>query len=74
MNFNESNDQHLYVDSGVSAHMVNDPGKLDKIFSYKGHDKIFVGNRQKLDISHIGNISIKTKYGPLLLKDVLVVP
>ena len=74
MNFNESNDQHLYVDSGASAHMVNDLGKLDKIFSYKGHDKIFVGNRQKLDISHIGNISIKTKYGPLLLKDVLVVP
>lgn len=74
MNFNESNDQHLYVDSGASAHMVNDPGKLDKIFSYKGHDKIFVGNGQKLDISHIENISIKTKYGPLLLKDVLVVP
>ena len=48
MNFNESNDQHLYVDSGASAHMVNDPGKLDKIFSYKGHDKIFVGNGQAL--------------------------
>ena len=62
------------MDSGASAHMVNDPGKLDKSFSYKGHDKIFVGNGQKLDISHIENISIKTKYGPLLLKDVLVVP
>lgn len=31
--------------------MVNNPGKLDTITSYKGRDKIIVGNGQGLNIS-----------------------
>ncbi|KAK9195847.1 hypothetical protein WN943_003975 [Citrus x changshan-huyou] len=54
--------------------MVNNPGKLDTITSYKGHDKIIVGNGQGLNISHVGNISLNTNHGTLKLKDVLVVP
>ena len=48
MNFNQQIDKQIYADSDATAHMVNDPGKLDTLFSYKGHDKIFVGNGQAL--------------------------
>ena len=74
MNFNQQTDKQIYADSSATAHMVNDLGKLDTILSYKGHDKIFVGNGQALNISHIGDISIKTDHDTLKLKDVLVVP
>ena len=48
MNFNQQIDKQIYADSNATAHMVNDPGKLDTFFSYKGHDKNFVGNGQAL--------------------------
>ena len=50
MNFNQQTDKQIYADSSATVHMVNDPGKLDTILSYKGHDKIFVGNGQALNI------------------------
>ena len=43
---NTTFDQSIYADSGATSHMVNNPGKLDTITSYKGHDKIIVGNGQ----------------------------
>ena len=71
---NTTSNQSIYADSGATSHMVNNPGKLDTITSYKGHDKIIVGNGQGLNISHVGNISLNTNHGTLKLKDVLVVP
>lgn len=71
---NTTSDQSIYVDLGATSHMVNNPGNLDTITSYKGHDKIIVGNCQGLNIFHVGNISLNTNHGTLKLKDVLVIP
>lgn len=67
-------DDQIYADSGATSHIINNLGKLKSIVPYKGHDKIFAGNGQGLQISHIGNASLKTDYGDLHLKNVLVVP
>ena len=73
VNLNQTDDQ-IYADSWATFHIINNPGKLKTIVPYKGHDKIFVGNGQGLQISHIGNTSLKIDYGDLHLKNVLVVP
>ena len=53
--------------------MTNNIGKLDQIKSYKGRDKIFVGDDQGLQISYIGNVSLTTRHKNLQLKNVLVI-
>lgn len=54
--------------------MTNDEGKLSHLKPYKGSDAIYVGNGDRLPISHIGNACVIVNEGPLKLKDVLVVP
>lgn len=41
---------------------------------YRGHTKINVGNEQGLQISHVGDVVIKTENENLNLKNVLLVP
>lgn len=41
---------------------------------YRGHNKINVGNGKGLQISHVGDVAIKTENGNLNLKNVLLVP
>nr|GLL27111.1 hypothetical protein L195_g010371 [Ipomoea trifida] len=65
-----NNDPSFYMDSGATAHMTNNAGMLSYTKPYKGNDVIYVGNGNKLDITHSGNACI----GELNLKDVLVVP
>ncbi|KAH0679283.1 hypothetical protein KY284_020368 [Solanum tuberosum] len=60
----------LYVDSGASSHMTHNSGILTDLKHYNGLDKIIIGNRSKLHITHVGNISRSS----LKLKEVLVVP
>ena len=73
INLNQTDDQ-IYIDLEATSHIINNPGKLKTIIPYKGHDKIFVGNGQGLQISHIGNTSLKTYYEDLHLNNILVVP
>nr|GMD84145.1 Retrovirus-related Pol polyprotein from transposon RE1 [Ipomoea batatas] len=65
-----NNDPSFYMDSGATAHMTNNAGMLSYTKPYKGNDVIYVGNGNKLDITHSGNACV----GELNLKDVLVVP
>ena len=69
-----NNDASLYADTGATAHMINDEGKLLSKMPYIGHDKIFVGDGNGLTISHIGNACVSTNTGLVKLNDVLVVP
>ena len=64
-----NNDPSFYMDSGVTTHMTNNVGILSYTKPYKGKDVIYVGNGNKLDITHTGSACI----GELNLKDVLVV-
>ena len=55
-------DDLIYADSRVTSHIINNPGKLKLIVPYKGYDKIFAGNGQGLQTSHIGNAALKNDY------------
>lgn len=74
VNLEDNSDQQFYTDSGATSHMTKNPSNLERIKTYKGYDKILVGNGQGLQISHIGDTSLKTNHGNFNLKNVLVVP
>lgn len=67
----EDVDPTLYMDTGASAHITNDPGNLTNLVPYAGSDKITVGDGSCLNISHIGDC---VQYRNIKLNDVLVVP
>lgn len=54
-------DTTFFVDSGANAHMTNDPGTIASKTSYKGHEKIFVGNGVTLPIFHMGTTFLKLR-------------
>lgn len=45
--------------------MTNDEGKLSYLKPYKGSGVIYVGNGDRLPISHIGNACVIANEGPL---------
>lgn len=55
-------------------HMTNDPSKMSKVMPYKGNDAIYIRNGECLKISCVGETKLKSDYGNLELKNVLVVP
>lgn len=66
-----------YLDSGATNHITNSLSNLNTGAPYKGSDKLVVGNRQQLIISHVGDAllpthSQNTKH--LYLKYALYVP
>lgn len=67
-------DDAWYPDTGASAHMAFDPGKLHSLLSYHGHEKIIVGNGDSLDITHVGSTHIRVGNQRIKLNDVLVAP
>ena len=58
---NDEHDPSFYEDSGATAHMTNDTGKLSYDEPYKGNDMIFVGDGNALPISHVGDVCVSTK-------------
>ena len=70
----EDKDPNFYVDSRAKTHITNDLGKITQVIPYKGHDAIFVGNREAVRMSQIGEARLKTKHRDLKLKKLLVVP
>ena len=70
----DEDDNALYDDSGDVTHILNNPGKVSKLKTYKGGDSLYVGNGDSLDITHIGEGDIYTENGKLKLKNILIVP
>lgn len=60
INLNEGFGPLMYVDLGATSHMLNDPDKVFSLQPYRGLGKIFVGNGNQLEISHIGQGKIVT--------------
>lgn len=42
MKMNEESNPTFYADSGATAHIVNDPGKVTSLQSYKGKEKFYM--------------------------------
>ena len=70
----DEDDNALYADSRATTHILNNPGKVSKLKTYKGGDSLYVGNGDSLDITHIGEGDIYTENGKLKLKNILIVP
>ena len=62
------------MDSGATNHITTDLSNLSLQHDYKGKEKIFVGNRQSLSISHTGSSFISSAKKPLLLNNILYAP
>ena len=63
-----------FPDTGASAQVTLDPGKLHSLTHYFGPKKLMVGNGEVLDITHIGSTSIDIGQHKLPLNNVLVAP
>ncbi|KAL5699696.1 hypothetical protein ACHQM5_030565 [Ranunculus cassubicifolius] len=74
MKLSDSQDSAWFPDTGASAHMTADSGKLSSITPYYGSDKILVGDGNALDITHTGSTSLNVGDQHLNLNNVLVVP
>lgn len=70
----DSQDSEWFPDTGASAHVTGNPGKLTNLKPYKGNDAIMVGNGEILLITHIGETKINTDSSSIPLKNVLLVP
>ncbi|KAL5845766.1 hypothetical protein ACOSQ3_009290 [Xanthoceras sorbifolium] len=46
-------DQSWYANSGATNHVTSNLGNLSVQAEYRGNDRLDVGNRQRLNISHI---------------------
>jgi hypothetical protein len=67
--------EEFYLDSGATAHMVNDMKFVKNFVAVK--DSIYVANKDKLDVIGKGTVKLMVKYGDkkteVEVKDVLVV-
>ncbi|KAF8401648.1 hypothetical protein HHK36_012594 [Tetracentron sinense] len=70
----DNQNSEWFPDTGATAHMTGNPGKLQNLKPYKGNDGVMVGNGQTLAITHIGEAHINEKSTPIDLKNVLLVP
>lgn len=57
----------------ATTHTLNDHGKLTIKNTYNGNEKLYVGNGEALDITHIGNGKITNRQTDIHLKNVLIV-
>lgn len=64
----------MYLDTGASAHMFNNPGNLRSIHPTSSSSQIVVGNGNLLPITHTGTGSIITSTSPIELRNVLLSP
>jgi hypothetical protein len=65
-----------YVDSGASAHMVNNAGIISSSHPplSSNPSSIIIGNEATLPVTSIGSHSFSTSQRPLILSNVLVSP
>lgn len=60
MEFIEDLDPNLHADLGATTYILNNEGKLNNSHLYNRQEKLFVGNGENLDISHIGQRNLNT--------------
>ncbi|KAI5666315.1 hypothetical protein M9H77_16168 [Catharanthus roseus] len=65
-----NSDPSLFMDSGATSHMTNNVGILSDLKPYKDSNDIYLGNGNKLAITHTGDTCV----GKINLQDVHVVP
>lgn len=70
----ETNDSVWYPDSGAASHMTPHEGNFSNITTYKGLNRVVVGDGTALPIKHVGKINIETPSRPLALTSVCHVP
>jgi hypothetical protein len=73
LHVNSPNEGEWLPDTGVTAHITDDPGILSDIKPYVGSDSVMVGNGHQLPITHTGNAHIFPTDSPLSLNNVLIV-
>lgn len=74
ININEVSDPNWYADTGATAYMTNYPGNLISCPSFKGNEKILLGNSAGLSISHGESTVLHSSPQDIKLWNVLVVP
>nr|CAD1837421.1 unnamed protein product [Ananas comosus var. bracteatus] len=74
MQLESAQDEEWFPDTGATAHMTKDAGKLVNLKPYKGSDSVIVANGDKLNISHIGETRITNGKSSIPLREVLLVP
>lgn len=68
-------DQSWYLDSGATHYLINLVQNLSDGKVYLGSNSLLVGNRQGLQITHIGYTRLHTSFGYCIhLADILCVP
>lgn len=69
-------DQNWYFDNGATNHVTNDLTNLSAKEEHKGHEKLAVGDRNTLMITHTGKALLNTlnPKHKLLLRNILHVP
>lgn len=58
----ESTNADWFPDTGATAHVTDNAGKLSNLVPYKGADSVMVGNGARLRISHVGTGNIPTEF------------
>ena len=74
LSISDNQDNTWFPDTGASAHMTADPGKLQHFVQYNGPEKIMVGNGESIKITHVGPTALNVGNTKLALDNVLVVP
>lgn len=67
-------DPSWYADSGASNHVTADYNTMANPTEYEGTECVTVGDRNKLQISYIGNSCLTDGCNKLKLENVLCVP
>jgi GAG-pre-integrase domain len=62
------------LDSGSNHHVTNNTNNLQSFFSYKGNDRLHVGNNSGLEITHVGSQIFEIGTYKITLNNVLCVP
>lgn len=62
------------ADQEATIYIKNDVGKLNSVYAYNGTNAIYVGNGNKMPISHTGNSILKNSQANINLNNVLLVP
>lgn len=75
MEANDTNSQNTWLlDSGASNHMTPDVDTFSDAHEYSGKNRIIIGNRLRLSISHIGTAKLKSSNGLIPLRNTLCIP
>jgi hypothetical protein len=62
------------LDSGASYHVIDDLHNLSSFYNYEGNDTLQIGNDIRLQITHIGSITLSLSSSSLFLTNILHVP